>query len=406
MRDIRVQLGSIEAEKLLVSRDSVRPQSKGFINPALVFISKDPKFAHFVQPFQEQLTRSVWEIDDVDVFDMAKELTSVPELKDRCYFFVDFQVTESLGVLNMLVTVKADNGRQLWRSDVKRVDVSDHDQSDRLLEVLSRQTCHALLELWRPDKGHVSRNLPLAMFSRSFREAFSFSRPSLQSADKLIRLAYSQNLNPICLAWQAFLRNTAMFEHLTVDFLEERDNEVLIATAQSEAPDNSFVLALAAQHSLVNRQDVEYGKFLCERAIDINSSNTLAWAFMSNIHSMNNNYSEALRAAEIAVQLSQGHPLQNFVRIFRCMALIGMNKIEPAMLDAQFASAINPEYQAIRRYLLASSLVVGRNDIAVKTLREIRTREPMFRKAEFLNEDYPVGTLRSMPIVDRLVTAV
>ncbi|MEO1536328.1 MAG: hypothetical protein AAFR73_01240 [Pseudomonadota bacterium] len=406
LRDIRMQLDAEPLEPSVTAAPLQTRSVRNSANPVLVFAEIQSKFLHYIQPFQDQLARSIWEIEDVDIFDLSKDGQLPPEGQGRALFSVDCRVSEAFGILNFHVTIKEADGRQLWRSEVARADVENRDQTARAIEGLSRQTCHALLDLWRPDSGLITKTLPLAVFSQSYRQAFSFSRRSLSSADRLTQLAYSQNMNPTFLAWQAFLRNTAMFEHLTTDFLEERDNDALITTALTEAPENSFVLALAAQHSLVNTQDVDYGKFLCERAIDRNASNTLAWAFMSNIHSMRKDYKDALQAAEIAVNLSKGHPLQSFVTIFRCMALIGLNELEPAILDAQFASAINPDYQAIRRYLLASSLVVGRKDIAKKTLAEIRAREPDFRQAEFMNENYPVGTLRSMPIVDRLASAV
>ena len=84
------------------------------------------------------------------------------------------------------------------------------------------------------------------------------------------------------------------------------------------------------------------------------------------------------------------------------MARTGAGDYSRATLDATMTSTLSPNFMAIRRFLYALHAASDRMEQASIVHSQIRVREPDFDQTRLFDSAYPVGTLRSMPIMERL----
>ena len=404
LRDIRVQLrhsANATAPGLLAPATSpaVKP---GVRTPLIVFRStRELGVADnwVYQRFRESVITSVRELGDVDFIDMSDPIQQL-SVNHTPLFFISVEIAAGQETSLLSIRIETPVGRILWRSRIAEIDNPPDDETSFNIGCLANNTCQALGECLNDKRQtYAFGHLPVALACRGRAQIFDFSRHALIEADRLLAAAYALEPKPVYLAWRAFVRNTAAFEHLSNDFLEPLNNEEIISGALREDPENSLVLAFAAQHSLVHQKDFGFGELLCEKAIESNEANALSWAFRANLLTAQKRFDDALVSAEKAVSLASGRALKNFTSIFSCMARIGKGDYAGAASNAQFARALSPDFIAIRRFLFALYQATARLEQANSVRQEILVREPDFDTATLFSPHYPVGTLRSTDIM-------
>lgn len=245
--------------------------------------------------------------------------------------------------------------------------------------------------------------MALALFNKARHSLFRLGRTDLAQADRLLQLAYESEPRAQFLAWRSFIRNTAHFEHRTHEFLDENlDQLTLIDEALRDGSTNSLVLALASQAHYVGATDIPRAARLARLSIERNPSNSLGWAFLSNALLGAGDAPAAAQAAAAARNLVKNTPYEYFYEIFGCMAAAGMRDYETAIELAEGALAFMPRFIAPRRYLVALYKATGRTRELEDACSALRRTEPDFSVNTLLDPQYPVGTLRRMPLIDAI----
>ena len=199
------------------------------------------------------------------------------------WIFITIDISSSGGVSYTSTRLEDPTNKTHWRSDLSKIGVPMSDESHFILSCIGNHACQAIGEFLA--KGHADRkleDLPLALAMVGREQLFDFSRHGLIAADRMLAQGHRLDPKPVYAAWRAFVRNTAVFEHLTDDFLEPIDNEQVIFEAFREDPNNSMVLAFSAQHSFVHTRDAAYGDYLCQKSIEANDANPISWEFRAN----------------------------------------------------------------------------------------------------------------------------
>jgi tetratricopeptide (TPR) repeat protein len=397
--DVRPSLSPQHVPGALISRPSQD------LRPTIVFRATRElcsENAWFYQRFRECVATSLGEMGNANFIDLSDPYQKL-DANGAPMLFVSVEIAKAQATSLLSARIETAGGQVLWRSRLCELGAPADDETSFRIGCLGNRVCQALGDCLSDDR-HLSEmaQLPIALACRGRSQIFDFSRKALIEADRLLEAAYTLDPNPVYLAWRAFLRNTASFEHLTNDFLAPLDNDELINGALREAPGNSLVLTFAGQHSLVHQKDFTYGELLCEKAIQANGANALAWAFRANLLTVQKRYDEALAAADKGVSLASDRALRNFTSIFSCMARIGKGDYDQAASHAQFASTLSPDFIAIRRFLFAIYTATERLDKAETIQEEIRLREPDFDRAKLFSRNYPISTLQATTIMDRL----
>lgn len=405
IRDLRAQHS---AAPLPAPRDVTSAPVARHDRPCPVVVFRSPRTLtrdqQWIYAFiREQVIGSAAELGEIECADLTDE--GQPELTGarKPWLFLTIDISSIEGRAFVAVQLEDATSRIQWRSALTQIDTPDRDESFFAMSCLSNHACEAIGRYLSSGKaGAGTDHLPLALAMMGREQIFDFSRDALRMSDRLLAQAYALDPQPVYAAWRAFVRNTAMFEHLTQDFLPPLDNEDVVFQALRDDPQNSMVLAFAAQHSFVHLRDPEYGQFLCARSIEANDANPIAWAFRANYQTALGQYDDAIGSAERGLALASGRAEQHFCMIFSCMARIGVADYARATSEARLTSVLSPDFIAIRRFLYALHRASNRLELADKVRDEIRTREPHFDNGTLFDPSYPVGTLRGTPIMELL----
>ncbi|WP_299028050.1 hypothetical protein [uncultured Sulfitobacter sp.] len=287
----------------------------------------------------------------------------------------------------------------LWQSPVVACDLHCDDEAVWRLRSLA-QSCVSRIQyaIEQQAEKTTAGEFATCLASRALRLLFSFGKSDLMQADALLRAAYEIHPKGVYLSWRAFLRNTAVFEHLTDSFLEPLDHHELHAQAIMDDPLNSYALLFAGQQSFVNDSDPKLGQMLCDKALELNPSNPMGWAFKSNVLTLLGQNSLSIEAARRGRLLSEGLPCRPSLLLHACIAETASGRYEQALLLGKYSQISKANCQAVNRFMFVINHALERPEEANKQLDRIRLREPDFKRADLVRSDYPTWTLQQMPI--------
>ena len=232
---------------------------------------------------------------------------------------------------------------------------------------------------------------------------FKLDKDSLAKADTLLAHAYEIDPQGQYIGWRGFLRNTAFFQHRNTDIFEANfSSEELSLEALRQAPENSIVQAFSSQLDYVNQGNLTEPMIKAQRAVEIDASDPLARALLSNALTVNGHIEEGYQVAQQAIALAKGSAFEFYFHHFACMAATAAQNYEVALVHARSSVGYVPDFVSPRRYevILAQKLGDQRGvDHAVKAMR--RT-EPDFHVKSLLDLNYPVNTLRRLPIIEAI----
>lgn len=230
---------------------------------------------------------------------------------------------------------------------------------------------------------------------------FALTKESLAKADLLLTRAYE--LHPLgeYLAWRAFLRNTAFFQHRTTDvFSESISADALSIAALHEAPQNSLVQAFAAQVDYVNQGNVLEPLVRAEMAVEADKSDPMARALLSNALTVNGRLEEGLQVALQSVSLAAKGPYEFYFHHFVCMAASALGEHQIGLNHARRSLSLQRHFVSPRRYEIALAMQLGEKLEVEQAVCAMRTVEPDFTVSTLLQPDYPVNTLRRLPLFE------
>lgn len=365
----------------------------------------DDRLSRFVsQLVRDDVVRSILELGDVRIFDMGTDSGALAAPSGPAIFLrLNIARTDTQMAISVRVETLSGNWI-IWQSPCEFTGLEMQDEDRWRLRCLA-QSCVGRIhdEFERQSSTVQSGALALGLAHRALKTLFQFRRQDLIDADLLLKSAYEMDPRGVYLSWRAFIRNTAMFEHLTDDFLEPCEGYELHAQALADDPLNSYTLVFAGQHSFVNDGDPVFGQSLCDKALEINPGNAMGWGFRSNMLIVQGKAEQAAQASRKGVELAQHQP---------CLATLLLNGLMSEMAAGQYSEAIAfgrmgqmtpAKCQAMRRFLFAIFRALEMPLDAERQLSAIRTREPEFSPTDMLRSDYPTWTLQKLPIADRIL---
>jgi tetratricopeptide (TPR) repeat protein len=352
---------------------------------------------------RDDVVHSLLELGDYSIVDLDSQQIKRPSTPAPGVFLRinSINVGEKQSVSISLETLSA--SWVLWQSPIVECDTQSDDQAVWRLRSLS-QTCVARIQHAIEEQAErmSAGQFATCLASRALRLLFSFSKSDLMQADALLRSAYEIHPKGVYLSWRAFLRNTAVFEHLTDSFLEPLDHHELHAQAIMDDPLNSYALLFAGQQSFVKDNDPKLGQMLCDKALEINPSNPMGWAFKSNVLTLLGQDSLSIEAARRGRILSEGLPCRPSLLLHACIAETASGRYEQALMLGKYSQISKSNCQAVNRFMFVINHALERPEEAQKQLRRIRLREPDFKRADLLRSDYPTWTLQRMAIANSI----
>ncbi|MBB2701456.1 UNVERIFIED_ORG: tetratricopeptide (TPR) repeat protein [Rhizobium esperanzae] len=231
---------------------------------------------------------------------------------------------------------------------------------------------------------------------------FRFGKRHLLDADAHFKLAYDWSPRPQYLAWRAFLRNIAQFQHRSFDFLggEPTDVEDLSRAAAQQAPSSAIALGIASHIEYLRGGSHQNSLELATRAVSLDPLNAINHAILSNTELAVGNYKASSASSLEALALAAGSEYRAFVEFFCCMSAAALGEYQVATNHAEMAVFLNPLFLAPLRYLVALYRQADRFTDLQRTVARIRTSEPDFHMKRLLDAEYPVTTLRRMRLIE------
>ncbi len=266
------------------------------------------------------------------------------------------------------------------------------------------QTTDVLLDSLEADplaSGTMQQATILANEARKL--TFKLDRESLAQADRFLARAYELDPRGQYVGWRAFLRNTAFFQHRTTDIFDETFGaEELSLEAMAMAPDDAMVQAFSSQLEYVNQGNLVEPMIRARRAVELDPTDPLARALLSNALTVNGRVAEGFEVALQSVSLAAGSPYEYYFHHFACMAATAAGDYQTALAHARESVSYMPDFVSPRRYEVALAQQLGDEPGVRHAVRAMQRTEPTFTIRSLLNPSYPVNTLRRLPLIDAI----
>jgi len=232
---------------------------------------------------------------------------------------------------------------------------------------------------------------------------FQLDKHSLTQADRYLKSAYDMEPRGQYLAWSSFIRNLCLFEHKTLDFL---DNEIgmdeLLKEAIAQDSTNSNTLAIAAQIEYVQGSSIDRSLYLANLSIQQNPTNAFSSAMLANAYIANGDFSAGSAAAQRALELVNNSKSRFFFEFFCCMAATGNRDYFKAIAHGEAAYYLKPDFRAPLRYLLVLYKKTKQAEKFATAYKQMRKFESEFEITQLLEDSYPAHTLRRLSVISAI----
>ncbi|MGN8170237.1 hypothetical protein [Agrobacterium sp. 22117] len=262
----------------------------------------------------------------------------------------------------------------------------------------------AILITLRERKDDLAISNCAALLASNARNLiFRFDRQSLSEADRHLSYAYERDPRPQYVAWRAFLRNMAQFQHRSTAFLgDEITSTELVQEALRQDGNSPGILSIGAHLEYLGGGSSRGSLRLAERAAELDPLNPINMAILSNAELVLDKLKASRRSATKALELTGGGEHRAFVEFFCCMSAAAVSDYDAAIGHAEAALILRPAFRAPLRYLIALYIQKGMTAHAARAIEQLRLLEPDFTPARFLDDDYPVTTMRRIRLIDTI----
>ena len=139
-----------------------------------------------------------------------------------------------------------------------------------------------------------------------------------------------------------------------------------------------------------------------ERAVELDRSDPLARALLSNALTVNGHLEDAYKVALQSISLAAGSRYEFYFHHFACMAATAAGDYEVALRHARASVSRVPEFVSPRRYEIVLAHKLGDQLGVERAVNAMRNTEPEFDIKMMLDPSYPVNTLRRLPIIETI----
>ncbi|KAA3506484.1 hypothetical protein GOZ80_11030 [Agrobacterium vitis] len=347
-------------------------------------------------------TASLHDLDDFEIFPRHTAITgTLPPLPVKGISVAVRTVT--LGPDSHVVFAISHAGTgQLYWSRTTQISASHTD----LLHHESGILVQAILSTLRERKDQLGISHSGAMLANHARALiFRFDRQSLRDADVNLRYAYDRDPRPQYLAWRAFLRNMAQFQHCSSTFLDDKVTSAdLVQEALRQDVGSASILGIGAHLEYLGGGSSRGSLRLAERAVSLDPSNAVNLAILSNTELVLDKLRDSRGSALSALALTGGGEHRAFVEFFCCMSAAALGEYATAIGHAEAALILRPAFRAPLRYLVALYKQMNMIKQMERAISRLQQFEPDFVPSRFLDNDYPVTTMRRLRLIEAIAS--
>lgn len=193
-------------------------------------------------------------------------------------------------------------------------------------------------------------------------------------------------------AWLAKWHVLRVTRGLSRDLASQaRQALALTGRAVDLEPDNSLALAVEGFVRCHMLRDFDSAQACCERALEVNPNEPLAWLFRSVVHAFNGEGDRAVAAAERALSLSPLDPMRYYFQSLAATAELSAGRYEQALARARQALKGNRLHSSTLRVIAISQVRLGRVDAAREAMRTLRELEPDLTARAYLERFPPTA---------------
>jgi hypothetical protein len=352
---------------------------------------------------QDRILRGLYEIEGLEVVSPASnDIRAATERPQGLLMMRVLSVALADDVFLSCEIEPTGGGRKLWSATITApasiVRMCDAVELDRLAATSVEKLC----DTFAAGQSAEGADMCAFLLARHARDLFfRLDQKSLIDADRLLRRAFEIEPRGRYLAWRAFLRNAAYFQHRNMQFFDDPTpvGELAIE-ALRHSPEDAAVQAITSQLDYIHQGSVRTPLIMAQRSIEGDPTSPMGWAVLSNALAANGRREESYDAASRAVKLSATSPFQFYFEHFACMAAAALGDYDRSMLHARTSLRFRPDFVSTRRYEIALNLQRGDAAALAQSLNALRQHEPNFSPSMLLEPSYPVTTLRRLPLID------
>ncbi|MGV1894799.1 AfsR/SARP family transcriptional regulator [Agrobacterium vitis] len=311
IRDLRASL----AEKARIAPPHAL-RSHTAPKPALFF-----QFLSDNQPASELIsarlmaltTAALRDLDDFEIFPRHGAITGTsPPLPNRG-LTVAVRTGTAARSSHVAFAISHVGTGQLYWSKTAQISASSsealHEECGTLVQ--------AILSTLRDRKDHLDISQSAAILASQARALiFRFDRQSLRDADAHLRYAYDRDPRPQYLAWRAFLRNMAQFQHCSSGFLDDKITAAeLVQQALRDDIGSASILGIGAHLEYLGGGSSRGSLRLAERAVSLDPLNAVNLAILSNTELVLDKLRDSRGSALNALALTARRRAQSICRV-------------------------------------------------------------------------------------------
>lgn len=241
-----------------------------------------------------------------------------------------------------------------------------------------------------------------ALMHKAIRRIYEFDRASLTKADELLRQAQDSEIRGLAMAWRGIVRLNEMIEFRENDPDRLAEALDLAQGATVIAPDNSTVLAIASEVTLVLTNDLDQASYYANKAVGCDDEDPEALAAIGRTLRAQNRRDEAHQYAVAARHYAQGMANSFDWDLMAADAKVGVGDLAGAYDLALTGHHKMPFGRHSLRYLTALSLLDERPEDARRFAGLLRRLEPDFSVELMTDDYYPLSMLRLNGLVEKL----
>ncbi len=231
--------------------------------------------------------------------------------------------------------------------------------------------------------SHVLLFSAIALMHHSTAQDFQRSHACLE------KLLYRHPRSPDVLAWQAKWHVMSLVQAWTT----APDIEVRLAHQRTQSalrlyPSHPLALSIDGLVAALIDKDLERAEQRYTEALAANSSEPLAWLFMSALYAYRDQGAAAVDAARQAIKLSPLDPMRYFFETFSAHAMLSANQLAESVSTAELSLRLNRRHMPTYRTLAIAQLLQGDVDAAKLSVQGLLAIDPRYSVDAF-ERNYP-----------------
>lgn len=267
-----------------------------------------------------------------------------------------------------------------------------------LLEVSSRISNQLIRAFLAERAGNDANCDANSLALMAMQKIFLLRSEEAQKGASLLESAFEISPRGVYQAWLAQLNTIEYIEGFRPKDEAASDAESRISYALELEGENSQVLTVAANCSLVFDRDPEFAGHLARSAVRSNPANAMAWWILGHVQLYAGKYEESYASTSRGQKLARGTFLQYWLDFQAAFASAYCGRLAEARINGQAASVLRPEFRAAHRFALAMNAATGDHDRARSAARKLGKLEVGFTPSRMVvDKEYPVNLVRSAP---------